>query len=309
MVQLMKMDFQTERKLFTMIRATATLFATLFICSAAFADLDTFTYISSDGGGSGAYEGDISGVLPVTVLDSDGGDTWNGGDQVAYVHQGAKLGPNDSYKAVVRVISQTQAIDGRWGKGGITATADLAGSAPTAIAQVAFGNGSQTYVNNDGSVVTGANPVPVRLGGRTANLSGGDAGFEIGIAAAAGYTGAVDGDGNVANVLESRWLSLEYNASTNEFVAGVARDINGVAGVWSYSAAKNDIAINDGGGHYIGLGYSAHDDLNFDQVARPDKLHGVTFEQFSLTVVPEPATFTMVGFGLLGLLGFRRRNR
>ena len=309
----MKTDFQTERKLNTMMRATATLFATLFICSAAFADLDTFTYVSSfddnNDGGNGAFEGDITGQNPVTILDSDGGDVWNNGDQMAFLHQGAQIPAGSSYTATVRVISQTQAIDGRWGKAGLVATSDLSGGGATASTQLAYGNGSQTFVNNDGSITTGANPVPVRLAGRVGGAAGVSSGFEDNILAAAGYTGAVDAGGNVANVLESRWLSLEYNAATNEFIAGVARDINGAPGIWSFSDPRDNIAINDDGGHFLGLGYSAHNDLNFDQVARPDNLHGVTFEQFSLEVVPEPATFTMIGFGLLGLLGFRRRNR
>lgn len=299
------------------MRAFATVFATLFIfSSAAFAGLDTFTYVSSfndaagpgTGDGSGAYEGDVTGVNPVTILDSDGGDVWNGGDQFAYLHQEATV--SSSYKATVRVISQTQALDGRWGKGGIVATASLAGGEATATTQFAYGNGSNTAINNDGSLTEGLDtrgdpglqsPVPVRLGGRT----GPGAGFEIGIQADAAYTGAVNAAGEVANVLESRWLSLEYNAATNGFTAGVARDIGGSPGVWSYSDVKTDIAIGDA--HYIGLGYSAHGDIDFDEVTRPDQLHGVTFDQFS--IVPEPASFTLIGFGLLGLLGFRRRNR
>ena len=240
---------------------------------------------------------------PVTILDSDGGDVWNNGDQMAYLHQGAKIPAGSSYTATVRVISQTQAIDGRWGKGGIVATADLAGGQATATAQVAFGNGSNTVINNDGTTTAGANPVPVRIGGRTAA----GAGFEIGIAADAAYTGAVDGNGEVANVVEQRWLSLAYDAATNGFTAGVARDINGSPGVWSFSAAKTDIPLGDG--HHIGLGYSAHADLDFTEVTRPDKLHGVTFDGFSLEVIPEPASFSILAFGFLGLLGLRRRNR
>lgn len=319
----MKKDFLHWERV--IMRAFATVFATLFFCSAAFADLDTFTYVSSfndaggpgDGNGSGAYEGDISGVNPVTILDSDGGDVWNGGDQMAYLHQGAQIPAGQSYTATVRVISQTQAIDGRWGKAGIVATADLAGGGATAVTQIALGNGSNSQINTDGTLVEGLDtrgdatlqsPVPVRLGGRTAALPP-DSGFEIGIPADAAYTGAVNGDGLVANVLESRWLTLSYDAATNEFTAGVARDIAGSPGVWNYSAPKNDIAINDGGGHYIGLGYSAHGDLDFTEITRPDQLHGVTFDNFSLTVVPEPASFGILAFGLLGLLGMRRRNR
>lgn len=302
----MKTDFLHWEKV--IMRALATVFATLFICSAAFADLDTFTYISSDGGGTGAYEGDISAQTPVTILDGAGGDIWNGGDQMAFLHQGAQIPASASYTATVRIVSQTQAIDGRWGKAGITAVANLDGSQPMAQAQAAFGTGSNVAINNDGTVVAGQSPVPVRLGGRTAALPP-NSGFEIGIPADAAYTGAVDADGNVSNVLESRWLSLAYDASTNAFTAGVARDINGAPGVWNYGAPKTDIAINDAGGHYIGLGYSAHNSMSFDQITRNDDLHGITFEKFSLEVVPEPASFSMIAFGLIGLLGFRRRNR
>ena len=41
----MKTDFLHWEKV--IMRAFATVFATLFLCSAAFADLDTFTYVSS----------------------------------------------------------------------------------------------------------------------------------------------------------------------------------------------------------------------------------------------------------------------
>ena len=302
----MRTEFLVWEKV--IMRAFASVLAALIFSTAAFADLDTFTYVSTDGGGSGDWEGDMTAQLPVTLLDSDGGDMWNGGDQFAYLHEGAKIPAGSSYTAKVRVVSQTQAIDGKWGKAGIVAAQNLAGSSATATTQVAFGNGSQTYVNNDGSTTTGSDPVPVRLGGRTAPLPP-DSGFEDGIPADAAYTGAIDGDGNVANVLEQRWLSLEYNAATNQYIAGVARDINGTPGVWNYSAPRDDVNINADGGHYIGLGYSAHDDLNFDQVARTDKLHGVTFDNWSLEVVPEPASFSMIAFGILGLLGMRRRNR
>ena len=48
--------------------------ALAFATSVANAGLDTETYVSIDGSGSGATEGDLSGVGSLTLLDADGGD-------------------------------------------------------------------------------------------------------------------------------------------------------------------------------------------------------------------------------------------
>lgn len=267
----------------------------LTFCTAAQAELDTFTYVSHDGGGNGEFEGDISGVGAVTLLDADEGDMWNGGDQFAYVHDSNQYSGN--FTATVRVVSQTEAIDGRWGKAGIRASATLDGTSANAMAQVATGNGSQVAA----PAVGDHSPVPARLGGRTQN--DGNGGFEDPILDSEGAE--VPNNVFASDGTNVSWLSLSYDAGTNGFVAGIAPDNAGSPGAWSYSDVRTD--IQGDGDWYLGLGYSAHGDLNFDQITHASGLHGVTFDNFS--VVPEPASMGLIAFGLAGLLGFRRRNR
>lgn len=269
----------------------------LLTASFAFAELDTTTYVSHDGGGSGSVIDNGGGSY--TLLDSDGGDMWNSGDQFIYLHDGDQV--SESFTATVRVVSQTEAIDGRWGKAGLRASADLTGFSQFAMAQVATGNGSQPG---------GANPVPSRLGGRDERHPDGDGGFENPI---------LDADGNelpnntfAPEGTNMTWLSLMYDADTNGFTAGLAADVDGAPGDWSYSAPVTNVRA-DGDGWYVGLAYSAHDDLNYDQVTREDGFHGVTYDNYSFTtsgpVVPEPASFGLCLIGLMGMLGLRRRNR
>lgn len=285
----------------------------MVLSSAALAELNTATYVSHDGAGTGSVTGDMSGVGEVTLRDGEGGDMWNGGDQFIYLHEASQR--NADFKATVRVVAQTEAIDGRWGKAGIVATSGLDGLSSTAVAQIAAGSGSQF----DAPAAGDHSPVPVRLGGRTGN--DGQGGFERPILADDDYEGPVfDNAGtfevandvfpNTADGVGVRvsWLSLEYNAADNSFVAGYAEDEGGSAGVWNFSAPATDIP-NNGDGFYVGLGYSAHNGMAFDQVT--DGQHGITFDSFSITpaAVPEPTSIGLALFGFLGMLGFRRRNR
>ncbi|CAN5147252.1 hypothetical protein BH23VER1_BH23VER1_34080 [soil metagenome] len=262
----------------------AFLSAALAICVPASHAALTQTYVSIDGGGSGLVRGDTNAVSSVTLLDSDGGDMWTGGDQFQYLHTDTRV--TGDFSATTRYLGSTEAIDGRWGKGGIRASQSLAGDSTFAMTQIAQGNGSQPG---------GANPVPVRLAGRFGNI---DQMFEDPITLNTG--GEVQNNTSVP-----QWLRLDYEAATNSFTAGWAADIAGVPGEWHFSAPRTDIAT-DGGGWFVGLAYSAHDDLNFTQVTDPSGLHGATFESF---VIPEPTSALLLGVGTLGLLALRRRRR
>jgi hypothetical protein len=98
------------------------------------------------------------------------------------------------------------------------------------------------------------------------------------------------------------WLSLSYDAGSNAFISGIAPDNGGSPGEWSYSEPATDVPSD--GGWYVGLAYSAHGDLAIAEDG--DRMHGVTFDNFS--IVPEPASVGMALIGVLGLLGFRRRR-
>lgn len=280
------------------MRFTAAFAVSLMLASTVFADLDTVTYVSHDGGGEGKVQGNLNAPgNTVILLDSDGGDMWNGGDQFIYYHDSTQHSMD--FTATARIVGQTEKIDGRWGKTGIRASADLSGFSQFAMAQLAAGNDSQP---------TGSDPVAARIAGRDDRHPAADGGFEIAI---------LDAEGNeVPNntfhpvSTNPTWLSLSYDAETNAFVAGVAPDISGVAGEWFYSEPVTNVAP-DGDGWYIGLAYSAHEDLNFDQVQRADALHGVTYDTFTLSVssvIPEPASASLALFAFLGMLGFRRRR-
>ncbi len=262
------------------------------MASTAYAGLNTSTYVSIDGEGTGAVQNDTTGVSEVTLLDSTlQGDMWNDGDNFVYLHDSAR--ETGDFTATVRVVAQTEAVDGRWGKAGIRANASLEGNASSAMAQIATGNGSQP---------TGANPVPARLAGRATNGTN-DGGYENPILDAAGAEVPNDvfrTDGGV----NKTWLSLSYTKADNSFIAGIAPDVNGAPGDWSYSEPKTDVEAT-GDGWYVGLAYSAHSDLADNPAA--ENLHGVTFDNYSISSVPEPTSVTMLLFGLLGL-GLRRRR-
>lgn len=274
----------------------------MVLSTAAFAELDTVTYVDASDGAennagvvpAGMVTGDMSGVGEVTLHDIDGGDMWNGGDQFIYLHEGSQR--TSDFTATVRVVSQTEAVDGRWGKTGISAQANLSGFGQSAMAQLATGNGSQVDPPSSGA---DHNPVPVRIGGRTG--TDGEGGFELPVLDAAGAevpnTVFAEGGTNVS------WLSLDYDAASNSFVAGFAPDEGGAPGVWSFSEPVTDVPASEDG-WYVGLAYSAHGDL---QIAEDgDRMHGVTFDSFS--IVPEPSSVGLALFGFLGLLGFRRKR-
>ena len=271
------------------------------------AGLNTVTYVDSSGGvpnnggftPGGSVVGDHTGAGAVTLSDIDGGDMWNGGDQFIYLHDNAQ--ETGSFTATVRVVSQTEAIDGRWGKAGIRASSSLDGNSANAMAQVAAGNGSQVDAPASGD----HSPVPVRLAGRTQN--DGNGGFENPVIGTAGTEQTLDGDGNVANNVfasagaNATWLRLSYDAGDNSFIAGSALDVNGSAGVWSFSDPVSTVPA-DGDGWYVGLAYSVHDDM----APVAGDMHGVTFDNYSL--VPEPSSLGLLLVGGLGLLGVRRRR-
>lgn len=274
--------------------------ATLAMAATAFAGLDTTTYIDASGGALNNADLVPSGSVvdngggSYTLMDIDGGDYWNGGDQHIYLHDSNQ--ETGDFTATVRVVSQTEAIDGRWGKAGIIARSALDGNSANAATLVALGNGSQ---------VGGANPVPVRISGRTQN--DGNGGFETGIPAVNSGL-AADGDGNVANNFfladgsnSAVWLNLSYTAATNEFVSGVANDVNGAPGAWDFSPPVSNVPA-DGDGWYVGIGYSVHNDMATDEATR---MHGVTFDNYA---VPEPSSLSLLVLAGLGLLGRRRRS-
>jgi hypothetical protein len=156
------------------------------------------------------------------------------------------------------------------------------------MAQAAAGNGSQ-----------GA--VPHRLAGKTGN--DGQGGYEDPI-----QSGGVDvandlfkADGSVTET----WFQLRYDATTSGFSSGSAPDVAGAPGAWSWSAERTGIADSDAAdGWYVGLAYSSHGDLSLSDGS--EGLHGVTFDNFSITAIPEPST-ALLGLSALGFLIRRKR--
>ncbi|MCA9217676.1 MAG: PEP-CTERM sorting domain-containing protein [Planctomycetales bacterium] len=270
------------------------------LAASANAGLNTVTYVDSSGGAAnnaglipdGMVEGDTTGVGEVTLFDIDGGDMWNGGDQFIYLHDSAQ--ETGDFSATVRVVAQTEAVDGRWGKAGIRASSSLDGLSANAMAQLAAGNGSQAEQLGAGD----HSPVPVRLAGRTQN--DGEGGFENPVKDASGAE--VPNDALRADGVVKTWLRLNYTAADNSFVAGHALDVNGAPGEWSYSDPTTAVPA-DGDGWYVGLAYSMHSDIT---PVRADNMHGITFDNYS--IVPEPSSLGLLSLGALALLGIRRRR-
>jgi hypothetical protein len=223
--------------------------------------------------------------------DTAAGDFWNGGDTGTYLHESERV--TGSFSAVVRVVGQSEAASGRWGKAGIMARDSLLPGSSSGMAQLASGNGSQPGGNN---------PVPVRLAGRT--LNDGNGGFEIPVNNADGEIAndvfLADGGVNVS------WLRLDYNASTNAFTSGFAADVDGAAGAWAFSDAKSDVIdTNSADGWYVGMAYSAHSDMG---IAAGEGIHTVSFDNFSISSqIPEPST-SLLGLGGLLFLAIRRKR-
>ena len=127
-------------------------------------------------------------------------------------------------------------------------------------------------------------PVPIRLAGRTGN--DGEGGFETTIVDVATGVDSVNNVFPEGEAVNATWLSLDYNAASNEFVAGFAPDVGGAPGDWSFSPATSAVP-SDGDGWYVGIGYSAHNSMDLDAAGAQGQ-HGVTFDNYSL--VPEPST-------------------
>ena len=224
--------------------------------------------------------------------DTAAGDFWNGGDTGTYLHESARV--TGSFSAVVRVVGQSEAASGRWGKAGIMARNSLLPGSSNGMAQLATGNGSQPG---------GANPVPVRLAGRLFN--DGNGGFEDAVGNDGGDISnnvfLTDGGVNVS------WLRLDYNDVTNEFTSGFAPDVDGVAGAWAFSGARSDVEdTNSADGWYVGMAYSSHSDMAIGGV---EGIHTVSFDNFSISQsqIPEPST-SLLGLGALGFLAIRRKR-
>jgi len=239
----------------------------------------------------GTATGDTTNATgPVTLSDTTAsGDLWEGGDEAVFLHNSTQV--TGSFTATARIIGQTEAANGRWGKGGIMVRNDLTTTSSFAMAQAAAGNGSQP---------TGANPVPIRLAGRQVQgATGGGTMYEDTIGSPTSND-IFRTDGGV----NATWLSISYDAPTNAFIAGFAPDVAGAPGVWTFSAARTNVPdSNPADGWYVGLAYSAHADMS---LAAGEGQHGITFDNFS--IIPEPST-ALLGSAVVGVLALRRRRR
>ena len=217
------------------MRFSVVAFLWLMVGSLAFAELNTVTYVSHDGGGDGRVEGDLTGVGTVTLYDGPGGDMWNGGDQFIYLHDENKV--TGDFSATVRVVAQTESVAGRWGKSGPVAVANLSGNGQMAMTAVVSGTGSQIDTPAEG----GHSPVPVRMHGR--RTGDGQNGFEPAISNSAGEVSNNVFPESTPGVLNpttnASWLRLQYQESTNTFLSAFAPDVDGQPGEWGLLAASD----------------------------------------------------------------------
>lgn len=245
---------------------------------------------TSNLGLGGTATGDTTNATgPVTLSNTTAtGDMWDGGDEAVFLHETSRI--TGSFSATVRVIGQTEAANGRWGKGGIMARNDLTTTSSFAMVQAAAGNGSQPGMPEQ---------VPIRLAGRRVHGSLLDM-YEDPAGASPNSNDIFRTDGGV----NMTWLRLDYDAPTNGFTAGFAPDVGGAPGAWTFSATRTDVIdTNPADGWMVGLVYSAHADMS---LAAGEGLHGITFDNFR--IIPEPST-ALLGSAVAGVLALRRRRR
>jgi hypothetical protein len=261
--------------------------ASLVVAGSASAAL-TDTYINETGTGVGSVS--VSGGQ-ITLTDSNEttDDMWDGGDTFIYYHEDSKRTGN--FTATARVIGQSVATDGRWGKNGIRASRDLTTRSQFAMTQIASGNDSQATDQNPGNGIF--DPVPPRLAGRESHDS------------AVLPTPGMFEQNNGANQdifladgsVNMMWLQLSYDQPSNTFSSSWAFDAGGVPGAWN-TVTRNTVPASPDG-YYVGLAYSAHNDLGVTP-------HSITYDNFS--IIPEPSSAVMALLGVLGLIGLRRRR-
>ena len=174
-------------------------------------------------------------------------------------------------------MSQTEAVEGRWGKAGINARLSLDARSANVFTQANVGNGVQVDPPS-----SGADHVAGRfigMGGRTQN--DGEGGFELNSSVPNNIfpeTTAVPAPANTT------WLQLNWSKSSNSYWMGVADDVGDVPGPWALTPIQKDVALPDADGLYLGLMYSAHNDMS-----PAGQLHGVTFDNYSVgSLVPHP---------------------
>ena len=232
-----------------------------------------------------------------------GDDLWNDGDTFTYLHQNERV--SGDFTATVRVVGQTASIDGRWGKGGLMMRNSLEPDSANAMPAVYTGNGSQVTPPSAalGNAKTDYDPVNVRVNGRTAE--GNNAGsFEREVKDALGNfvqnnLAPTSAPGTVDAPFNPGWLRIHYRAPDAEnangtIIGAYAHDDGNAPGDWAYSDPITDVEIADDEAWYIGLAYSAHEDMSATEQmsvpgpnggANPNGLHGMIFDNFDL--VPE----------------------